>query len=162
MKEERVVGLFEKVSLIARFLKNKYNPYSWILGRPQIGKNVWIGAFTVIDGSGGLKIGNGVTVSCGVHIYTHSVVKRSISERSYNNIDRSPVEIEEYVHIGPNVVILMGAKIGHHSIIGAGAVVLTGTVVPPYSILVGVPAKVVKRVPEDFVPKRLLQDYMKL
>ncbi len=142
--------------------RNKYNPHAWIIGEPQIGENVWIGAFTVIDGSGGLKIGRGTTISCGAQVYTHSAVHRNISERENRNIEHKPVEIGEYSHIGPNSTILMWAIIGHHCIIGAGAVVLADTVIPPYSIAAGVPAKVIKRVPESFVPSRLLQDYRKL
>ena len=44
----------------------------WIIGEPAIGEGTWIGAFTVIDGSGGLTIGSGCDISSGVHIYTHS------------------------------------------------------------------------------------------
>ena len=54
---------------------NHYNPHAWIVGEPRIG------AFTVIDGSGGLEIGRGCDVSRGAQIYTrhltigaHSVV----------------------------------------------------------------------------------------
>ena len=38
---------------------NPYNPHAWILGHPEIGPGCWIGAFCVIDGSGGLAIGAG-------------------------------------------------------------------------------------------------------
>jgi carbonic anhydrase/acetyltransferase-like protein (isoleucine patch superfamily) len=38
----------------------------------------------------------------------------------------------------------MGAHVGHHSIIGAGAIVLEDTLIPPYSLVVGVPARVVR------------------
>ena len=58
---------------------NPYNPHAWIIGQPEIGEGTWIGAFTVIDGSGGLRIGRGCDVSCGVHIYTHSTVRRCVS-----------------------------------------------------------------------------------
>ena len=35
---------------------NPYNPFCWIAGNPSIGEGTWIGAFTLIDGLGGLKI----------------------------------------------------------------------------------------------------------
>ena len=38
----------------------------------------------------------------------------------------------------------MGSRVGHHSVIGAGAVVLEDTVIPPYSLVVGVPARIVR------------------
>ncbi len=39
------------------FPANPYNPHCWIVGEPTIGANCWIGAFAVVDGSGGLQIG---------------------------------------------------------------------------------------------------------
>lgn len=46
--------------------------------------------------------------------------------------------------IGMNCTIIEGAKIGKGSIIGAGAVVTGRTVIPPRSLAIGVPAKVVR------------------
>ena len=72
---------------------NAFNAHAWIINNPQIGEGSWIGAFTVIDGIGGLIIGRGCDNSCGVHIITHSTVRRCVTERKYNKIDKSPVEI---------------------------------------------------------------------
>lgn len=44
--------------------------------------------------------------------------------------------------VGPNVVIIGGVTIGHHAVIGAGAVVSQD--VPPYGVVVGNPARVIK------------------
>lgn len=121
---------------------NPYNPHAWLVGEPAIGDEVWIGAFCVIDGSGGLTIGDGCDISAGAQIYTHSTVERCVSERR-RDIRRSRTEIGAHVHIGANAVVLMGASIGHHSVVGAGAVVKEGTHAPPYSLLVGVPARVI-------------------
>lgn len=52
--------------------------------------------------------------------------------------------IEDYVSVGANCVIIGGVRIGHHSIIGAGSVVVKD--VPPYSIVGGNPAKVIKSI----------------
>ena len=123
---------------------NQYNEHAWILGEPKIGEDVWIGAFTLIDGSGGLKVGKGSNISSGVNIYTHSTVRRCLSERKYDKVDRKSVDVGDFCFIGANSTILMGSKIGHHSVVGAGSVVLENTTIPPYSIVAGVPAKVVK------------------
>ncbi len=120
---------------------NPFNPHAWVIGEPEIGDDVWIGAFTVIDGTGGLVIGSGCDISAGAQIYTHSTVERCLSDRALP-IRREPTRIGRNVHIGANAVVLMGAEIGDYCVIGAGAVVKEGTVAPPYSVLVGVPARV--------------------
>jgi len=129
--------------------ENGYNPHAWIINDPEIGEGCWIGAFTVIDGIGGLKIGRGCDISCGVHIISHSTVRRCVTERRHEAIDKSPVEIGDYVFVGENATILRGVKIGHHSVVAAGAVVLEGTVIPSYSLVAGVPARVVRDLREE-------------
>src|SRR5262245_35103361 len=125
---------------------DRFNPHCWITGEPQIGEGVWIGAFTLIDGQGGLKIGKGTDISSGAHIVTHSTVWRCVTERRYPVNDRASVEIGDYCFIGENATILRGSKIGHHSVIGAGAVVTEFSDIPPYSLVVGVPGKVVRTI----------------
>jgi acetyltransferase-like isoleucine patch superfamily enzyme len=120
---------------------NPYNPHAWILGEPQIGSDVWIGAFTVIDGSGGLTIGDGCHISSGAQVYTHSTVARALSAGE-EPTERRPTSIGACCHVGAGAIILMGASIGDRCVVGAGAVVLEGTVAPDDSLLVGNPATV--------------------
>ena len=61
---------------------NPYNPHAWFVGEPVIGEQCWIGAFTVIDGSGGLSIGRGCDISAGAQIYSHSTVRRALSGKA--------------------------------------------------------------------------------
>ena len=56
--------------------------------------------------------------------------------------------IEDNVIIGIHAVVLDGAVIGEGSVVGAGAVVTPGTKIPPNSLVLGIPAKVVKQGPE--------------
>lgn len=121
---------------------NPYHPHAWFVGEPSIGADCWIGAFCVIDGSGGLTIGNGCNLSAGTQIYTHSTAARCVSAGALP-IERKPTSIGNHVYVGANAVVLMGSSIGDHSVVAAGAVVKEGTVAPPYSLLVGVPARVV-------------------
>lgn len=134
-----IAGEFEQLHQLPA---NPYNPHAWVVGDPEIGDDVWIGAFTVIDGSGGLSIGRGCDISAGAQIYSHSTVERCLSDRALP-IRRTPTTIGRNVHIGANAVVLMGAEIGDYCVIGAGAVVTEGTVAPAYSVLVGVPARVI-------------------
>ena len=128
---------------------NPYNPHAWIIGNPEIGEGTWIGAFTLIDGQGGLTIGKGCDVSCGARILTHSTARRCVTERRYPDADYRRTVIEDYVFVGSNAVILMGAHVGHHSIIAAGAVLTEGATVPPYSLAAGVPARIVRSIREE-------------
>ena len=119
--------------------ENPYNPHAWIIGDPVIGAGTWIGAFTLIDGSGGLEIGEGCDISSGVHIYTHSSARRCVSGRRFAQVERQPVKIGDRVFIGANAVVNMGVTIGDESVVGAGAVVTRD--VPPRTIVGGVPAR---------------------
>lgn len=123
---------------------NPYNPHAWIIGEPSIGSGTWIGAFTLIDGSGGLTIGEGCDVSSGVHIYTHSTARRCVSGRAFNEVEREPVSIGDRVFIGANAVINMGVTIGDEAVVGAGAVVTRD--VPARTVVAGVPARPVATV----------------
>jgi acetyltransferase-like isoleucine patch superfamily enzyme len=123
---------------------NPFNPHAWIVGAPQIGEGTWIGAFTVIDGSGGLTIGAGCDISCGVQIYTHSSARRCVSGRAYELVDRAPTTIGNRVFLGANAIVMMGVTIGDEVVIAAGAVVTHD--VPSRSIVAGVPARVVGQV----------------
>jgi acetyltransferase-like isoleucine patch superfamily enzyme len=124
--------------------ENPYNEHCWLIGEPSIGEGTWIGAFTLIDGSGGLTIGRGCDISSGVHIYTHSSAKRCVSARQYPLVDRAPVTIGDYVFIGAQAVINMGVTIGDHAVVGAGAVVTAD--VPALTVVAGVPARPIARV----------------
>lgn len=106
-------------------------------------KNIEIGADTIIgnnaflDGRDTLIIGNHTDIAAEVLIYN--------SEHDINAEDFSahiaPVEIGDYVFIGPRAIILPGVKIGQGAIVAAGAVVTRD--VEPFSIVGGVPAKVI-------------------
>ncbi|MET7753013.1 acyltransferase [Micromonospora sp. NPDC005367] len=126
---------------------NPYNAHAWVTGDPEIGPGTWIGAFTIIDGSGGLKIGAGCDISSGAQIYTHSTAKRCVSGRAYGDIDRAPVRIGDHVFIGANATVLMGVTIGDSAVVAAGAVVNRD--VPERTVVAGVPARPVARVVLD-------------
>jgi acetyltransferase-like isoleucine patch superfamily enzyme len=132
------------MSAAAGLPENPYNPHAWIIGEPVIGEGTWIGAFTVIDGSGGLEIGRGCDISSGVHIYTHSSARRCVSGREFSEVERERVVIGDRVFIGANAVINMGVTIGDESVVGAGAVVTKD--VPARTVVAGVPARAVARV----------------
>ena len=65
----------------------------------------------------------------------------------YNNIPNAPVKIEDAVWIGVNCTILKGVTIGEGSVVGAGSVVTKN--VPPWTIVAGNPARIIREIPED-------------
>jgi acetyltransferase-like isoleucine patch superfamily enzyme len=74
-----------------------------------------------------------------VHIYTHSTVRRCVSGRSWNEVERAPVVIGDRVFLGANAVVLMGVTIGDEAVVGAGAVVTSD--VPARTVVTGNPAR---------------------
>jgi acetyltransferase-like isoleucine patch superfamily enzyme len=126
---------------------NTYNEHAWITGDPEIGDGTWIGPFTLLDGSGGLRIGAGCDISSGAQIYTHSTARRCVSQRAYNLVDRARTTLGDHVFVGAGAVILMGVNVGDGAVIGAGAVVTSD--VAPYTVVAGVPARPIARVVVD-------------
>jgi len=110
---------------------------SLVLGNVKVGKNCWIGPFTILDGSGGkLVIGDNCDISAGVHIYTHDTVDRVINNKE---ITQANVIIGNNCYIGPNVIIQKGIIIGDYVVIGANSFVNKN--IPSNSKVVGIPAR---------------------
>jgi len=61
--------------------------------------------------------------------------------------------VEDECLIGMGAILLNDATVGTHSIIGAGAVVLEGMNIPPFSLVLGVPARVVRPLPESVIER---------
>ena len=112
-----------------------------VLGDVIVGKNVWIGPYTILDGSGGgLTIGDNCDICAGVQIYTHSTVNRVIN---HGETEKAPVKIGNNVYIGPNVIISMGCQIGDRVVIGANSFVNKD--IPANSKAFGTPAKIIEK-----------------
>ena len=111
---------------------------SHVFGNVIVGNNTWIGPFTILDGSGGLTIGNNCSISAGVQIYSHDSISWAISGGS-EKYDYAPTSIGNNCYIGPNVIISKGVVIGDQSIIGANSFVNSSC--PAGSKLAGNPAK---------------------
>lgn len=82
-----------------------------------------------VDVGAPLVIGRGVTIGHGVTVHG--------------------VEIGDFALIGMGAVVLGGARIGEYSIIGAGALIKEGAVIPPRSVVLGMPGKVVREVTDE-------------
>jgi len=115
----------------------------------DIGDNVFIGHFSVLDATYGLRIGEGCQIGFFTGIFSHSShVAIRLYGRTYQQVaDKAayftaPVEIGPYTFIGAHATILPGTKLGKGSIVSAYAQVNKGEY-PDFAILAGNPAKVV-------------------
>lgn len=126
--------LFRKFALSSSIHRNVdlRSPYRII-----VGKSTNINKKCVLDGRGGLIIGNNVDIAQEVNIWTE--------QHDYNSSDFksivSPVTIDDYVWIASRATILPGVNIGRGAVIACGAVVTKDIL--PLSIVAGVPARVI-------------------
>lgn len=112
---------------------------SVIMGDVEIGENVWVGPYTLLEGSNAkLTIGNNVSIGAGVMIYTHDSTKRYASGKDIA-MDTGDVTIGDHVSINTMSTISCNVTIGNHCVIGANS--LVNRDVPDYSIFAGTPAK---------------------
>lgn len=111
---------------------------SYVFGEVRVGQNTWIGPFTMLDGSGGLSIGEGCSISTGVQIYSHDTVRWAVSGGKLP-AERSPVAIGDFTYIGSQTVVSKGVTIGDHAVVGACSFVNRD--IPPYTVAVGVPCR---------------------
>ncbi len=97
------------------------------------GTNVQDGSIIHIDAGMPTVLGKGVTV--GHRAIVHGAI------------------VEDYVLISMGAVVLSGARIGEYSIVGAGALVLENMDVPPRSLVVGVPGRVLRPVTDEQIER---------
>ena len=113
----------------------------------SIGDRSGIGSKCVLQGP--VQIGCDVMMGPEVLVYTrnHNFDRTDITMREQGYQEEKPVIIEDDVWIGARVVILPGIRVGKGAIIGAAAVVTKD--VPPYAVVGGNPAKIIKFRNED-------------
>ena len=122
-------------------------------GRIRVGQWCYIGPESRLWAKGAIEIGNRVFISHGVHIFdnnSHSLSAAERHQRFYELrttgahqipevINYGPVKVEDDVWIGFNSAVLKGVTIGRGAVVGACSVVTHD--VPPYTVVVGNPAR---------------------
>jgi acetyltransferase-like isoleucine patch superfamily enzyme len=125
----RITGATVPVELLA-----------WRRGRIAIGEGTFINYGTSISAHDAVTIGR----DCAIGQYV------IINDNDYHDIvdkhrlpPSAPVVLEDRVWLGARVIVLKGVRIGHDTVVGAGSVVTSD--IPPRSIAVGMPARVIRQ-----------------
>ncbi|MFA6567754.1 MAG: acyltransferase [Victivallales bacterium] len=123
---------------IREYSGKKFSP------RLEIGNGTYIGRNSHIMACLEMKIGRNVVFADGVYVTDnlHGFRNMNMPIMEQELDTPGPVVIEDEVWLGEHVCVMPGVTIGRHSVVGSNSVV-TKTV-PPYSVAVGVPARVIK------------------
>ena len=125
----------------------------------KIGNNVFLGANSILDCVDSIIIEDDVLISygctlldCDGHSYRYSRRKNDLQswkkgERGFGAAQTKPIKICKGAWIGANSIILKGVIIGEGAIVGAGSVVMKS--VPPWTVVAGNPARVIRKIPEN-------------
>lgn len=125
------------------------HPNATVVGNVVIGRDVYVGPGAVIRGDwGGIEIAGGCNVQegCIVHMFPGLVVRLEENAHIGHGAVVHGAHIGRNVLIGMNAVVMDQADIGDESIVGALCFVPGEMKVPPRSVVVGNPAKIVKQV----------------
>ncbi|MEY8390501.1 DapH/DapD/GlmU-related protein [Lachnospiraceae bacterium 45-W7] len=109
-----------------------------------IGKDVFINSGCHFQDQGGIRIGDGTLIGHNVVLAT---INHDLAPEENRKNHYAPITIGAHVWIGSNATILPGVTLGDHAVVAAGAVVTQD--VPPRTVVGGVPAKVLKVIPEE-------------
>ena len=125
-----------------------------VTGNVIIGKDVYIGPGAAIRGDWGgivIKDGSNVQENCTIHMFPGiTVVLEEASHIGHGAIIHG-AHIGRNCLIGMNAVVMDKVNVGDESIIGALSFVKSDTVIPPRSVVVGNPAKVVRQVSDKML-----------
>ncbi|MEZ5962379.1 MAG: gamma carbonic anhydrase family protein [Planctomycetota bacterium] len=122
-----------------------------VMGEVRLGRNtsVWFGV-TLRGDDSSIEIGDDSNVqdnTC-VHVDLDAPLRVGRGVTIGHGVIVHGVEIGDYALVGMGAVLLSGCRIGEYSIIGAGAVVPENVVIPPRSVVLGVPGRIKRQVTE--------------
>ena len=126
--------------------------------KSAIAENTLIGTNSIIDGN--VTIGRNVSIQTGVYIPPLSIIGNNVFMGPFSKLtndkymmrkkfDLIGPSIEDNVSLGANSIIFPGVRVRYGTIVGAGAVVTKDT--KEKEIIIGNPAKLLKKVPDDWI-----------
>jgi len=130
------------------------HPNATVVGNVVIGRDVYVGPGAAIRGDwGGIEIADGCNVQegCVIHMFPGVVVRLEEGAHIGHCAVVHGAHVGRNVLVGMNAVLMDRADIGDESIVGALCFVPAGMQVPPRSLVVGNPAKIVKQVSDEML-----------
>jgi len=130
------------------------HPNATVTGNVVIGRDVYVGPGAAIRGDwGGIVIEDGCNVqeSCTIHMFPGVVVVLERSAHVGHGAVVHGARIGENALIGMNAVVMDNATVGAGSIVGALCFVPAEMQIPPRSVVVGNPARIVKEVSDEML-----------
>lgn len=130
------------------------HPNATVTGNVIIGKDVYVGPGAALRGDWGrIEIGDGCNVqeNCTIHMFPgKTVILEPSAHVGHGAIIHGGI-LKRNCMVGMNAVIMDDAVVGEESIVGALAFVPAGMVIPPRSVVVGNPAKIIKTVSDEMI-----------
>lgn len=130
------------------------HPQAAVTGNVIIGKNVYIGPGAALRGDwGGIVIEDGCNVqeNCTIHMFPGVTVLLKESAHIGHGAIIHGATIGRNVMVGMNAVVMDEVEIGDESIIGAMSFITANTIIPPRSLVVGNPGKIIKQVSNEMI-----------
>ena len=130
------------------------HPLAAVTGNVIIGKNCYIGPGAAIRGDWGeiiLEDGVNVQENCTVHMFPGKSIRLKESAHVGHGAIIHGANLGKNCMIGMNAVIMDDAEIGEESIVGAMAFIKAETIIPPKSLVVGNPGKIIKKVSDEMI-----------
>lgn len=130
------------------------HPQAVVTGNVVIGQDVYVGPGAALRGDWGgivLEAGCNVQENCTIHMFPGITVRLMKAAHIGHGAIIHGATIGQNVLVGMNAVIMDGVEIGDESIIGALCFIKAGEKIPPRSLVVGNPAKIIKTVSDEML-----------
>lgn len=132
-----------RLEALDQYNNKSFSPKISIGNNVSLGENCHIGAIDEVRIGDNVLFGSKIFISDHQHGQTTLEDMRNAPDKR-TLYSKGKVIIEDNVWIGDNVVVMPGVNVGHNSILAANAVVTQDVL--PYSVVAGVPAKIIKKV----------------
>ena len=127
------------------------SPRASLIGDVEVGEDSSIWEFAVLRADMNyIRVGKGTSIQDNATVHTTFANPTTIGDyvTAGHNCVIHACEIGNRVVVGIGAIVLTGAKVGDDCVIGAGSVVTENSVIPPNSLILGIPGKIKKEVPE--------------